>query len=103
MNDSPDNIRASADFILEKLHNRIERLQLLEFMRLGEEKYQSLGMPYPMKDLDVDKDAFTEKVKKMAEYFNSRGNPLHGGYRNESEEITHDRADQEETLRDRAF
>lgn len=73
VNDSPDNIRASADFILEKLHNRIERLQLLEFMRLGEEKYQSLGMPYPMKDLDVDKDAFTEKVKKMAEYFNSQG------------------------------
>ena len=42
------NIEATADFILNEPGGRIRTLQLLSFMRLGEEKYASLGMPYKM-------------------------------------------------------
>lgn len=73
VNDTEENMEASADFILHRLHNRVEELQLLEFMRLGEEKYKSLDLAYPMEGLSYDRDAFTLKIKKFSEYFLDRG------------------------------
>ena len=68
-----DNIRRTADFILDELSNGVRTLQLLSFMRLGEEKYASLDLPYPMKDMRLDRIAFQKHVSELAEYFNSRG------------------------------
>lgn len=73
INDGKDNLEKTADFILNEMDGKVRTLQLLSFMRLGEEKYQSLGIPYKMENIVVDRKAFTEKVKKMAEYFNERG------------------------------
>lgn len=73
VNDTKENMVATADFIVNELHGNVDHLQLLEFMRLGEEKYKSLNIPYPMKDLEYDKDSFTNKIKDFAAYFNSRG------------------------------
>lgn len=73
INDNMDNIRATADFIVNELGNRVRTLQLLSFMRLGEEKYESLGMPYKMKDVEVDRESFQKHISEIAEYFNSRG------------------------------
>lgn len=73
VNDSDDNLEKTADFILNEMGGNVRTLQLLSFMRLGEEKYQSLGIPYKMENIVIDRKAFTEKVKKMAEYFNGRG------------------------------
>ena len=72
-NDSMENMEASADFILQDLKGRVRTLQLLSFMRLGEEKYASLGIPYPMKGVRINRKAFQKKVEKTAEYFRSRG------------------------------
>lgn len=73
VNDDMENIAATADFIIESLGNRIAQLQLLGFMRLGEEKYASLDMLYPMRNIDVDRAMFHEKLKKIEKYFNDRG------------------------------
>lgn len=73
VNDDETNIRASADFILAVMRGRVRTLQLLSFMRLGEEKYRSLGMEYPMNDLHLNRKAFQKKVEDIADYFNSRG------------------------------
>lgn len=73
INDGEENIAGSADFILQRMHNRIECLQLLSFMFLGEEKYLSLGMPYVMHELEFDRESFQKKVEKTADYFRSRG------------------------------
>lgn len=73
VNDDEKNIEATADFILNELGGRIRTLQLLSFMRLGEEKYASLGMPYKMQDVKVNRRSFQKHVSKIAEYFNSRG------------------------------
>ncbi|NLS12208.1 glycyl-radical enzyme activating protein [Vibrio sp. SM6] len=73
VNDDEANIKATADFIIEELGNKVRTLQLLSFMRLGEEKYRSLGLPYQMENLIFGRDAFQERVQNIAHYFNSRG------------------------------
>lgn len=73
VNDGINNIKATADFILNELNGKIDCLQLLSFMRLGEEKYLSLGMPYKMQDMKINRKSFQKKVAEIAAYFNSRG------------------------------
>lgn len=73
VNDDMENIKATADFILGDLNGHVRTLQLLSFMRLGEEKYRSLGMPYEMEGLKVNRISFQKHVAEIGEYFNSRG------------------------------
>lgn len=73
VNDDMENIEATADFILDELGESVRTLQLLSFMRLGEEKYASLGMPYGMKKVKIDREAFQKKVDEIGAYFRSRG------------------------------
>lgn len=73
VNDDEKNIEATADFILHEMGGRIRTLQLLSFMRLGEEKYVSLGLPYKMQAVKVNRRSFQKHVNEIAEYFNSRG------------------------------
>lgn len=73
VNEDQENIEATADFILDELKGRVRTLQLLSFMRLGEEKYQALGIPYGMKDVKVNRRSFQKRVNQIAEYFNARG------------------------------
>ena len=73
VNDDDGNIAATADFILGPMQNRIRTLQLLSFMRLGEEKYRSLDLPYPMSGLRFNRRSFQKRVEQIAAYFNSRG------------------------------
>lgn len=73
VNDDDVNIKAVADFIQKELDGKIEVLQLLSFMRLGEEKYASLGLPYKMSSLLFDRNEFQQRVRDIAGYFNCRG------------------------------
>lgn len=73
VNDNMDNIEATADFILDELGGHVRTLQLLSFMRLGEEKYCSLSIPYKMEDVKVNRRSFQKHVNELANYFNSRG------------------------------
>ena len=73
VNDHLDNIKATADFIENEMSGNVRVLQLLSFMRLGEEKYESLGLPYKMKNLNFDRVEFQDRVNNIAEYFNKRG------------------------------
>lgn len=73
VNDGRQNIEASADFILKQLGGQVRTLQLLSFMRLGEEKYRSLGIPYQMESVRLQRRAFQRRVDEIAKYFNSRG------------------------------
>ncbi|MGN0983780.1 MAG: glycyl-radical enzyme activating protein [Gemmiger sp.] len=73
VNDDERNITATANFLLGPMRNRVRTLQLLSYMRLGEEKYQSLDQPYPMEGLRFNRRAFQKRVEQIAAYFNSRG------------------------------
>ena len=73
INDDMQNISRTADFIEQNIGERLKTLQLLSFMRMGEEKCMSLDRVYEMKDLEFDREEFQEKVEKIAGYFNDRG------------------------------
>ena len=73
VNDDMENIKASAEFIINKMGNRINTLQLLSFMRLGEEKYRSLNIPYQMEKGRFHRKSFQKSVNEIAKYFNQRG------------------------------
>lgn len=49
-NGNEENIRAIGAFIRNVLGNQIIQYQLLPYRQLGIEKYESLGIPYPMGD-----------------------------------------------------
>ena len=72
-NDSMENMEATVDFILNEMGGNVRTLQLLSFMRLGEEKYESLGLSYPMAGMRINRAALTKRVNQYAEYFNNRG------------------------------
>lgn len=72
-NDNMENMEATADFLEKDLQGKVKALQLLSFMRLGEEKYESLGMPYKMKGLRMNRPAFQRRMEKYAAYFRIRG------------------------------
>lgn len=73
VNDQMENMEQTADFILKELDGKVRTLQLLSFMRLGEEKYQALGIPYQMEDVKINRKAFQKTIEEFAAYFNSRG------------------------------
>ena len=73
VNDSDENMRRTADFILNDMKGRVRTLQLLSFMRLGEEKYRSLDMPYGMTGTRFNRKAFQKRIEGFCEYFKGRG------------------------------
>lgn len=48
VNDSEENIHATGQFIRDRLNNRVSQVQLLTYLKMGTEKYESLGLDYPM-------------------------------------------------------
>jgi pyruvate formate lyase activating enzyme len=79
VNDSMDHIRAVSDYILETfigtLQKNLVQVQLLRFRRLGEEKYASLGISYPMQEVDPPREKTEAHIRKLTEYMVSRGIP----------------------------
>ena len=73
VNDNIKNAEQTADFILNELDNNIRVLQLLKYMPLGEEKYRSLDIDYPMSDKVYNKDAFDKRLIGIQKYFADRG------------------------------
>lgn len=84
VNDDEKNIEQTADFILDRekgMNGNVSLLQLLSYMRLGLEKYESLGLPYGMSRLEFDRAFFQERVQQIDRYFRSRGIPCRIGTR----------------------
>ena len=73
VNDNMENMQQTAEFILKNLKGKVRTLQLLSYMRLGEEKYASLHIPYKMQDLKFNRKVFQNKIVGFANYFNSVG------------------------------
>lgn len=75
-NDDDANIEATADFIINDLNGHVRTLQLLSFMRLGEEKYKSLNIPYKMADLKFNRRSLPETSARDRRVFQQTGHPL---------------------------
>lgn len=75
-NDSDENIRQTGEFIRDELHNKIIQLQLLPYRPLGEDKYEALGITYPMAGKQkVDREQYTKQLNGIAAKLQSYGVP----------------------------
>ncbi len=71
LNDSRENIEATADFCAS-LGEAVKLTQLLPYHQAGRMKYQRLGRPYRLKNVEPPSEAFMEKALAV---FVSRGLP----------------------------
>ncbi|MCP4751082.1 MAG: glycyl-radical enzyme activating protein [Proteobacteria bacterium] len=74
------NIVETARFIRESLGDCVRQVQLLRYRKLGEEKYDSLGMPYPMAEFKAPERTEAEnRIQKLAETMREFGLPAVAG------------------------
>lgn len=78
-NDSEENIRASAEFIRDAFRdksNTLKQVQLLGFHQLGNEKYESIGLSYPLKDFVAPPHAeYKQTLDNLVRIMESYGVP----------------------------
>jgi len=68
LTDTEENVQAVADIALEL--KTVERVEVLPFHKLGEFKWEELGMKYQLADTPACSEELAEKVRKK---FRSRG------------------------------
>ena len=67
-NADEENIRATGAFIRDELGGRIVQYQLLPYRKMGTEKYDSLGLPYPMGDYEPpERTVWEENLLRLAD------------------------------------
>ena len=71
LNDSPENIKATADFCVE-IKDAIDVVQLLPYHRMGESKYVRLGRPYRPKNVQPPSN---ETMQEHLKVFTDLGLP----------------------------
>ncbi len=71
LNDSPENIAATADFCAE-LGSAVQLVQLLPYHQAGRIKYERVGRTYRLKNVTPPPEAFMEKA---LEVFRAKGLP----------------------------
>jgi pyruvate formate lyase activating enzyme len=68
INDSPDEIRARMDFIVE-LGDSVKQVDVLLYHRYGAGKYPRLGLDYPLMDLPEHNDEQVDEIRALVERF----------------------------------
>ena len=81
VNNDADNITRTAEFISEKLGNRVLQVQLLPYRKLGTEKYDSLGIEYPMgSDYSMpEREVWEKNILELTELMKTYGVPAVAG------------------------
>lgn len=73
-NGTEENLRATARFIAQDLGGQVRQVQLLPFRKLGEEKYASLGVPYPMRAFQAPpREVWEEDIRHFAAMMSEYG------------------------------
>ena len=82
-NDDDTNIRATGKFIRDELDGRILQYQLLPYRKMGTEKYDSLGLAYPMDShgyIPAERETWERRLKRLADMLvNEYGLPAVAG------------------------
>ena len=80
-NSDEGNIRATGAFIRDELGGKIVQFQLLPYRKMGTEKYDSLGQPYPMGDYEPpEREVWENELKRLTDLLiNEYGLPAAAG------------------------
>ena len=68
LSDGYDNVQKVADFCAEL--KTVQRVEILRFHQMGRDKWQKLGLDYPLENVEPPDAVLTERVR---EQFRSRG------------------------------
>lgn len=81
VNNSEENIRATSEFIVKELNNKVVQVQLLPYRKMGTEKYDSLQLEYPMgEDYKMpERQVWEQNLLHLAEIMQSYGVPAVAG------------------------
>ena len=64
MNDDPDNIKETSEFLRNIHANRTPSIELMPYHRLGMGKYEALDRTYPLKGLEMASIETIELARK---------------------------------------
>jgi len=79
-NGTEENLRETARFVAEDLGGRVRQIQLLPFRKLGEDKYASLGMTYPMADFQTpEREVWEASIRHFVNIMQAYGVPAVAG------------------------
>jgi len=79
-NGTEENLRETARFIADELRGRVRQVQLLPFRKLGEDKYASLDMIYPMADFEApEREVWEDSIRHFVDIMQSYGVPAVAG------------------------
>lgn len=79
-NATDENMRETARFVVDELGGRVLQVQLLPFRKLGEDKYASLGMAYPMARLQTpEREAWEKNIRHFVDIMREIGTPAVAG------------------------
>ena len=79
-NDDEENIRATADFIAGRLGKNILQVQLLPYRQLGLEKYETLGLVYPMTGFQPpEREIWEKQILNLVELLKTYNIPAVAG------------------------
>jgi len=79
-NNDEENFHATARFISEQLNNKIVQYQLLPYRLLGLEKYEALGILYPMGDVkQPQREEYEPNIRHLVKLVTAYGVPAAAG------------------------
>ncbi len=79
-NGTEENLRETARFVAEELDGRVRQIQLLPFRKLGEDKYASLSMIYPMADFESpEREVWENNIRHFVDVMTAHGVPAVAG------------------------
>lgn len=85
-NGTEENLRQTAQFVVDELGGRVRQVQLLPFRKLGEDKYASLEIPYPMADFDSPpREVWEQTIRRLVDLMRGYGVPAVAGAGNRIE------------------
>lgn len=87
-NNSEKNIVETAKFISNHLANSVKQVQLIPYRELGVEKYNALGMDYPMKDYTPsEREEWEKDILQIVELMKMYDIPAVAGTSNKLESL----------------
>ena len=79
-NDDEANLVATARFVAAELNACVRQVQLLRYRKLGVEKYASLGLDYPLAELETPAVGQAEqRIRELAQLMRAEGVPAVAG------------------------
>lgn len=79
-NDSEENIHLTGRFIAEQYGRNLQQVQVLQFHELGKAKYQTLGMSYPLENMNKpSREDYVADLKNAVTILRGYGLPAYIG------------------------